>query len=173
MTWPTALSAQASQSVRPPCPQLKPSTYDWWTVREGRARAIVEYLRNPLLNRRIQRRRDSPSGDETRDWVAPVPKQSTSKPLLRLTFRNDKVETSMSINIKVCYRALMTHGLSYDIETRNTNLHSDRPHCPWSHWRRFFVSAPLFWHPPFNHLIPTINELLRTSLEEGIWWTSN
>lgn len=36
----------------------------------------------------------------------------------------------MSINIKVRYRALMTHGLSYDIETRNTNLHSDRPHCP-------------------------------------------
>lgn len=32
----------------------------------------------------------------------------------------------MSINIKVCYRALMTHGLSYDIETQNTNLHSDR-----------------------------------------------
>lgn len=28
----------------------------------------------------------------------------------------------MSINIKVRYRALMTHGLSYDIETRNTNL---------------------------------------------------
>ncbi|KAK7296938.1 hypothetical protein VNO77_49259 [Canavalia gladiata] len=59
-------------------------------------------------------------------FFAPVPKQSTSKPLLRLTFRNDKVETSMSINIKVCYRALMTHGLSYDIETQNTNLHSDR-----------------------------------------------
>lgn len=28
----------------------------------------------------------------------------------------------MSINIKVRYRALMTHGLSYDIETRKTNL---------------------------------------------------
>lgn len=28
----------------------------------------------------------------------------------------------MSINIKVRYRVLMTHGLSYDIESQNTNL---------------------------------------------------
>ena len=41
---------------------------------------------------------------------------------------------SISINIKVRSRSLMIirDGPFYDIETRNMNLHSDRPHCPWS-----------------------------------------
>lgn len=44
----------------------------------------------------------------------------------------------MSINIKVRYRALMTHGLSYDIESRTftpialtaLGLIEDAPSCP-------------------------------------------
>lgn len=63
----------------------------------------------------------------------------------------------MSMNIKERYRALMTHGLSYEIETRTftpialtaLGLIKDVPSCP----PFYFV-----WHPPFNHLMPTINE---------------
>lgn len=68
----------------------------------------------------------------------------------------------MSINIKVRYRVLMTHGLSYDIESQNTNLtllicqpepSLRSPSLPLVSLKTLLRVRPslLFWHPPFNH----------------------